>query len=598
MARPMAGIVRVGLANIATRVSEIRHDGRAAIARTWLTSASAALAAALAFQLPAELIHPLLRVGPIGISNVEATGYLLLAAWGGAVAMGGLPIPRIPRWALVLLAIVVAGAFLSAALAAFDRPAAIKAAMRFVGALAVGLAAAHVTLTSPSRGRVVAAAGLAGATLSAALGIVEFVFGWQHLGSIFGQFREAPVSLGGFATRATGSLLHPNLAAWYWGSCAVAALATAAASRPALRLPLIGAAGMLMLATTLTMSRGGLLGVVVASIAATAIVTRSGRVPLWRALPMVVLPLPVITLIASLASPLVATRLISETDIEWYRFSIEAPEDIRSANGEETIRVSVTNRGPIEWPTDGTGRVLLSYHVRRVDGTYHDYRGELTPLPDAVAPGETVTVEAEVDIAGGLTQAIVDWDLLQAGGSWFSERLPTDLANTGVTIVDPQAGAPPGGVDEAPDEDERQLLESMAFGRGELWTIATEMIVARPLTGIGFDNFRLGYGAWRGLTDWDRTLTSHNTYLEMLVSLGVFAAALAALVITAGVALVRSALANAGPVQLSLFAFLAALAVHGMFDAFVVFSTALYALGAAVMGGLISWERHPIRRRA
>jgi O-Antigen ligase len=546
------------------------------------------VAAGLALQLPAELITPLVQVGPIGVSNVEATGYLLLLAWLASVMLGALPRPHLPIWAIVMLALLVVGAAVGTAFALFDQAAAAKAALRFGGALLIGLAAASVCLSAPSRWRVVGIAALVGATVSGALGILEFVVGWESLGSFFSVFREAPLSLGGFATRATGTLLHPNMAAWYWGSCGIGALAAAALTTGRPRWLLLAAGVVLMVATELTLSRGGLIGILVASVLAALVAWRFGGVRLRVAIPTIVLPLPAVVFVASVASPLIATRLVSETDIEWYRFGVLAPSTVESDDGAERIPIEVTNRGPIVWPSRGDGEVALSYHVRTPDGDYQDYEGELTPLPEDIEPGETIPIEAEVLVTGNLENAVVEWDLVQLGGSWFSLRLPADLPETRLTIAEPVPESPDEEVEPPPSQSDLDLYESQAFGRGQLWSIATEMLAERPLVGIGFDNFRHGYGAWRGLSEWDETLTSHNVYLEMALNLGSFVIALAALVVGAVIALARRTMAD--PRRLEFFALimLVSLGVHGMLDAFLLFSTAMYTMAFAVMSGLIS----------
>ncbi len=551
-----------------------------------LVTACVLLAAALAFQLPAELIEPILRVGPIGITNVEATGYLLVVVWLVTIASGRLPVPPVSRWVIAMLVLLLIGALVTSWFALYDRPAALKAATRFGGALVVGLAVASIVLSQTSRWRTVAVTGLAGATLSAVLGIVEFTVGWERLGWFFDEFREAPISLGGFATRATGTLLHPNLAAWFWGVSSIGALSAAATTRGRARAILLVAGGVLVLAVVLALSRGGLIGVTAASFAAAVVLWRSGRARLRTVLLIVVMPLPAIALLASVLSPLVATRLVSETDIEWYRFRTDVPSSIESEAGTESVPVEVTNLGPIVWPAEGDGRVVVSYHVRGPDGEFEDYTGEMTELPESVEPGETVEVAADVVVAGGLAEALLEWDLLQVGGSWFSLRLPAELSETDVRIASPDEDAPPGGVDDAPTEEERQLLASMAFGRGELWAIAAELLAERPLLGIGFDNFRLGYGTERGLSEWDDSLTSHNILLEMTLSLGVFVIAVVALGIGALARLMRGAGAGPERPELFLFVVLVALAVHGMLDAFLLFSTAMYLTGTALMAGL------------
>lgn len=544
------------------------------------------LAAALAFQLPGELIEPLVRIGPIGVSNVEATGYLLAAAWLAAVLVGAVPRPSLPGWAVIALGVLAVGVLLSSAFAMFDQSASIKAGLRVGGAVVIGGAIASICLSAPHGWRWVAAGGLAGAAISAALGIVEFAFGWDELGWLYGRFREAPISLGGFATRATGTLLHPNMAAWFWGTTGIAALSGATITRGTPRAMLLAAGAILLLATALALSRGGLIGVGAASIVAWVLLARSGRVTWGRGLLTVVIPLPAIAVAASLVSPVVATRLISETDIEWYRFEIEAPSQLESDRGDEEVAISVANLGPVSWPATGDGRIHLSYHLVRPDGRSVDYQGLVTRLPQAIGPGETITVTASVEVTPAVEEAVVQWDLQQSGGTWFSLRLPQELPETRVTVADPNGRPGAGSIDRPPSDAERERLQSQALGRGELWAIAVELIRERPMVGIGIDNYRHGYGSLRGLAVWDETLTSHNIYLEMLVSVGIFAAAWLALAIGSVIRLLPGAFRNPGGAEFVALVALVAVGVHGALDAFLLFSTALYFTAAAVAVGI------------
>ena len=111
------------------------------------------------------------------------------------------------------------------------------------------------------------------------------------------------------------------------------------------------------------------------------------------------------------------------------------------------------------------------------------------------------------------------------------------------------------------------------------------MLVDRPWTGVGPDNFRLLYGDYVGLANADRRVHSNNLYLELLVSGG----------LVAGVVLVwffwRVAMVSwravvprtVHPAAPGVVAAVAAVAVHGVFDAFLAF-TATYILTAITLG--------------
>lgn len=92
-----------------------------------------------------------------------------------------------------------------------------------------------------------------------------------------------------------------------------------------------------------------------------------------------------------------------------------------------------------------------------------------------------------------------------------------------------------------------------------------------------------------GLSDWDTRLNANSTYFEALGTAGL--CGLVAL-LGAGALALRGAISGAtasGASGLGLVAaiVLAATAVHGVLDAFLVFSTPLFVVAAAMATGLL-----------
>lgn len=545
-----------------------------------------AIGAAFVLQLPAELALPLIRIGPIGVTNLELTGYALVAAAALFAAARG-QLPAVRPWLVLGLGIVLIAAALSSATALYDASAAWKVSLRLVGAALVGWALAYAASTIARALTLVGAVGLLAATVSAGLGIAEFFTGWDVLGPLLSAFRDEPLTVGGVATRATGSLLHPNVAAWYWGVAGIGAvLVTVTARRRAVSALAIAAAAVLLIAATLAMSRGALLGTGAAALTAAWLLVRDRRD--LRGAAIVLVGLPVVVVVVALASPIARTRLVTETDAEWYRAAITAPDTVAFEGPSVEVPLQVHNASPIAWPSTGNGSVAVSYHLYSTSGELVTYQGEETPLGSDIVAGATVEVTAQVLAPDAPGEYRIKWDLLQDGRTWFSARWPLDDASTvGTVTPDVASMAPPTDRKPGPDAGQQDLVFSRTFPRSQLWMIAREMLAARPLNGIGLDNFRLGYGTWAGLDAWDTDINSHNLYLEVALGIGVLGAI--ALFAVAGIAVLRAyRLARASPVNAAAVSLLilAAIAVHGLFDAFLTHSTPMYLVASALVVAL------------
>jgi O-antigen ligase/polysaccharide polymerase Wzy-like membrane protein len=543
------------------------------------------LAIAFVLQLPAEVADPLVRVGPIGITNLELTGYLFASTWVISVIWAWTPRPQVGTVTVALLVMVLLGAAVATASALTDVGASLKVLLRFGAAIVIGLALASEVIHNPRRG-VVAAAAVVAAVVSAGFGILEYMTGWSLLGGFYGLFRDAPVSVGGFVVRATGTVLHPNLAAWYWGVAGTAITAYAVASRHPRALLLGILAFPLFLAEVLALSRGAVVGTAAAAIVASTILVRRGVSPMRAA--AVALPLVLVVGVVALSSPAARARLVSEADQEWYRFAITAPPSLDLSERVTLVEVTVHNNSPIGWQRSGHGAVAVGYHMRDTDDEYILYGGGGVPLPEDLPPGGSAAVVLRV-IAPHTTPVTIEWDLEQPGQTWFSSRLSQPLTTTrAVVSYDPPPGEPaPDDPSDAPTAEDKDLYTSRSFTRSDLWRIAIEMLAARPLIGIGLDNYRHSYGAWAGLSTWDTDFNATNLYLEIVVGMGV-AGVLVFVVSTFALirALRRSLQPHVG-VNFAALLILVSFSVHGIFDSFITFSTAMYLTAAAAAVGLL-----------
>ena len=123
--------------------------------------------------------------------------------------------------------------------------------------------------------------------------------------------------------------------------------------------------------------------------------------------------------------------------------------------------------------------------------------------------------------------------------------------------------------------------------RSVLWSTALDVSRDHPVFGIGPDNYRLTYGPRLGLAAWDTRVHTNNTYLEVLVGMGVVGLAALLWLAIAGarstLALVRSARPDTVPFVAATTAACLAIAAHGVVDSFLTF-TSTYVVFALAVG--------------
>jgi hypothetical protein len=308
--------------------------------------------------------------------------------------------------------------------------------------------------------------------------------------------------------------------------------------------------------------------------------------------------LAVIMPFSSRSSEAVALRFSSEGQEAWYRASIDAPSQLAVKTGETiTVPLVITNTGLVTWYPNGTSRSRLSYHWLLPDGDRIDgWEGLRTDFPGPVAPGQVVPLSAQVRTPNQPGPYRLMWDVEQEHRFWFSAESDAERYITATEVSGPALG-PDGPRVTLPDRGARVHPSRAVF-----WKAAAQMTVARPLTGVGPDNFRLLYGDYASLRSADPRLNSHNMFLEVLAGGGLLgAAAFAWLLWRTGTVLRRAARAATGiwmPLAVSgVAAACTAIAVHGFFDSFLSF-TATYVLFAVTLGlatscGALAGGTHP-----
>lgn len=108
----------------------------------------------------------------------------------------------------------------------------------------------------------------------------------------------------------------------------------------------------------------------------------------------------------------------------------QAPASVTVRPGlKTTVPVTVTNTGSSTWPAAGLGQVTLGTHWFR-DGQLEEWDGERTLLPRDIGPGQSVTLQANLEPPTTTGAHIVRWDLVLEGVAWFSNRGIVPAATT------------------------------------------------------------------------------------------------------------------------------------------------------------------------
>ena len=120
--------------------------------------------------------------------------------------------------------------------------------------------------------------------------------------------------------------------------------------------------------------------------------------------------------------------------------------------------VTVKNIGTIAWPAEGPQPVALGYHFfqNRQELPFPDGRPVLTALPDDVAPGETVTIDAQMVIPDSPGNYTLVLDLISGGENWF-QTMQSDILTRWLSVsAAPETAEVEQGPLPAPDTIEQE----------------------------------------------------------------------------------------------------------------------------------------------
>ena len=262
------------------------------------------------------------------------------------------------------------------------------------------------------------------------------------------------------------------------------------------------------------------------------------------------------------------------------------------ANEIGRVPVTVTNTSVRTWLANGSTPVRASYHwLSAAAQNMIIFEGARTTLPYDLEPGESAVIDLRVMTPPQPGDYHLQIDLVQEHVTWFGIRtgqvisVPVHVSGAGA------AAAPP-----TPTVTATLARPLPSQTRAELWRIAVEMWRARPLFGIGPDNFRWTYGTLLGATNFNRTVTANSWYVETLVNTGLIGlGCLIALWLTllrAAYRARRDRSIGERVLLAGLIAALAAFAAHGVVDYFLPFTPTygLFWLAAGLLTGR-AWSR-------
>jgi len=549
----------------------------------------------LILAAPFEATTPLISFPGQSLSVLETLLLLAVCAWLAAALADGptfrdavvrvIQTPLTAPWLVFLLAMLVA------ALAGVDRINALHMTARFLLTFLVYIVAVN-GVTSVKRMRGVAVAAAIAGTVVAVLAVLEYmnVRPVQELLTVF----RPRISVIGTQVRAGGPFQYPTIASMFLEivfplvlGLMLLAIDGGRERTGRSRVIAVGlalAALLISEAVMLTFTRSGLITMAVS-------LTILGVLRVWlrrfdrgTKMLMAVAAVVVVQILMSRSFESLRLRLTTEGQEAWYQAQFEAPGRISLQTGSiVSLPVTVTNSGLSTWDSQGVVPFRLSYHwLLSNEDSIVSWEGLRTEFPRPIPPGGSITMNADVEAPPEPGDYRLMWDIEQEKRLWFSGEPDAELWTSDASVQGP-------AVTGRPREPIRPLPRIFSRpGRGILWAAAFRILAAYPILGVGPDNYRLMYGNYAGIPNFDERVHSNNMYVEVLVGGG----------IVGGLAfgwfcwracrrvvrpVFRPADSNLATLAAAVCAAAAAIAVHGIADSFLGF-TGTYIPIAVVLG--------------
>lgn len=117
-------------------------------------------------------------------------------------------------------------------------------------------------------------------------------------------------------------------------------------------------------------------------------------------------------------------KLQQKPDSNVFSFEIKVMEPPRSISSGDRFKlpVVVKNTSDEVWRSNGSQPINFSYHWVNSDGKMEIFNGERTNFPDAVAPGESIALNASIHSPIRAGRFILQLTLVQESVAWFEQR--------------------------------------------------------------------------------------------------------------------------------------------------------------------------------
>lgn len=539
----------------------------------------------LAFMLPFAVLRPIVFLLTFDFTNVEiiiilsgivGLFHLTLLIFNGELSK----VIALMRGHLITIA--CAFAFLvSALISALIAPTNNTEALTYVFRIATGIYVFLLTLyVANTRERIVRLAQIIafGAGLSALIGLGE-IASVPGLDEALLLFKEAPSQVGG-VIRLSSTFQYTTIASAYYEMAIPLALILVIVSRHKFsRLAFLVFMFICTVAVIFTLTRSGMATVFIIGMIYLSLALWRFRQLLLPSMLLLITLLGVLGVLSLNVTGVFIARMTTEDDTHWYGADYQVPTNLTIESGMTTIiPVKITNTGKVTWQISGENPYKLGFYwISQIDNKPLDRQHQEVNLPSNVAPGDSTTIDVEVNAQLPVGDYVLRWGMLQSDILWFRHRdvpeestivqIQTSTSSDDVEATVTTRETPPGG----------EIGEGLSatVSRLDLWRAAFMMWQERPLFGVGPDNFRLLYGQYLGYDSWYLGNHANNLYLELLATTGLIGfLAFISFVLTLAHSFwkqYRRLKPSSNLLVLGLGGSLLAFFVHGMLDYFLPF---------------------------
>ena len=309
--------------------------------------------------------------------------------------------------------------------------------------------------------------------------------------------------------------------------------------------------GIYVAALVLTYSRGAMIASALALAALLLFLRPRPVVPIATAV--------LVGVLVGVLSPGWTARLEQPGLTAWYGVELDVPRFVDLAGAEaSTVSVTVSNTSRVVWDAEGADAVVVSarWLGRDQNLIWHE---QLWSLPDDLGPGDTVTLELEVEPALPDGSYDVVWDLLLSDRAFFQQFMGRRTTSSGAVLNSTVAATEIDPVEIVPRE--------LGLDRREIWNLALDAFEDRPILGVGPSQLSRHFG--NELLADQRFVPGHHAHsvpLEALATWGLVGALPLFLLVAMTLVRAVTAAATRRPLEVTVLASLVALTAHGLVD--------------------------------